>query len=808
MRRVGFAATVAMLVAVCALAWPRPADGLLLPLGPVQLVWGSARIVQGHVVSTAVRWQTEPGASAGTRGTIVTDVSLRIDDVLRGEAPSSLTITVPGGAIGPWRVEVEDAAAFETGSDYLVFLNASGGVVGWQQGNPPIVDDMVPAFGSSLAVVKAGVEGLGTLLDNVGARLATLRLGVEMLQHGLLFVTSAGSATSPGGLAADMLRLGDAARTGIADLPGRVWLLPGGDDLQWMQVPGASDVLAPAVTSPESGGGPSLGLTVPAPAPVERGGTSRTRGAAPPDYPADADSWMVHGPLDLSAAADARLSFRTWRRLPLGLDQLVVACSIDGRSFSGYTIDGDSEGFERYRLSLKDWPLLGDLDGRRRVWIAFGFQSDGLAADEGVYVDAVRLTTSRDTLLDDDFEAADLRGWRTYGQPGWSRSTHRSYRGAASAYCSGRGVRVAAVRPDRRAAGIGATVTVTGSGFGRRPGKVEFFYRDGKPRIRGPVVTWSDERIVCRVPVGIIENYYASAGSGPLWVTTAAGVACEPRDFRITFSWGLSWWPSGRVPFRVNVTEERFLGAVRRAAATWNASGADFRFSYGGPTGHDDIATDFQNDIIWRTVDEPGVIAFARPISYRGCIVEVDQVFNSTMSWGDGSRDTMDVETICLHELGHWLMLRDLYGDGDDAKVMYGFGHQGKRARELTPGDRDGARWIYSHAERDVGVPVAAARPARGSTGEEVTLRFRVDDPPPSCGWALATVTVWQDGKKLAAEVAGLLEQDAIVRRVGRWVTYGFDCVLPAGRYVYRVAVRDLAGHEASAPAEAELVIE
>ncbi|MBM3147390.1 MAG: hypothetical protein FJ000_05790, partial [Actinobacteria bacterium] len=601
--------------------------------------------------------------------------------------------------------------------------------------------------------------------------------------------------------------LGDAGRLGLAALPRRAWLLPGADEGEWTPVPGAADVPRTGGSS-TSEAGPSLGLTLPAPAPVERGAAGRVRGPAPPDYPSDVDCWMVRGPLDLSDAGDARLSFWTWRRLPMGLDRLVVACSVDGREFTGYVIGGDSDAFEHYRLSLRDWPLLGDLDGRREVWIAFGFSSDGLGADEGVYVDAVRLTASGITLLADDFGGSGLRGWRQYGRPTWGRSTHRSYRGVAAAYCAADRTQVTAVQPGRRAAGVGATVTVRGAGFGRRRGTVEFFYRDGEPLIRGPIVSWSDTRVVCRVPVGIINNYYASACSGPLLLTTAEGVACDPRDFHVTFSYGLAWWPAGRVSYRVNVPRKRYLDAVRRAATTWNASGADFVFDYAGGTRRDDIATDYRNEIIWRAVDEPGVIAFARPVIYRGYVVEVDQVFNTALSWGDGSGDTMDVETICLHEMGHWLMLRDLYGDGDKDKVMYGFGHEGKLVRELTEGDRDGGRWIYAQTEHDTGVPVVVARAARGSIGAEVTLRFRVDDPAPSCGWAQATVGVWRGGEKVPADVAGLLEQEPVVRRVGRWVAYSFDCALVPGRYEYRVTVRDLAGHAAALPAKAGLVIE
>ncbi len=56
----------------------------------------------------------------------------------------------------------------------------------------------------------------------------------------------------------------------------------------------------------------------------------------------------------------------------------------------------------------------------------------------------------------------------------------------------------------------------------------------------------------------------------------------------------------------------------------------------------------------------------------------MDICFNDTFNWGDGTDGTMDVQSIALHEMGHWLKLRDLYGTGDANKAMYGlrsYGH-------------------------------------------------------------------------------------------------------------------------------------
>jgi hypothetical protein len=55
----------------------------------------------------------------------------------------------------------------------------------------------------------------------------------------------------------------------------------------------------------------------------------------------------------------------------------------------------------------------------------------------------------------------------------------------------------------------------------------------------------------------------------------------------------------------------------------------------------------------------------------------------------------MDLESIALHELGHWLRLLDLYGADDANKIMYGFASYGVMKRTLTSGDLSGIQWIY-----------------------------------------------------------------------------------------------------------------
>ncbi len=265
---------------------------------------------------------------------------------------------------------------------------------------------------------------------------------------------------------------------------------------------------------------------------------------------------------------------------------------------------------------------------------------------------------------------------------------------------------ISSISPGSVAAGIGARITITGSGFGPTPGTVTFFYRAGEPRIPANVIdSWSDTRIVCDVPVGTVNGYSASAGSEPVQVTTAGG-ATATRAIDVQFGNGQRQWadsfpaaPHARVGYRVNP------GGVARAeslfdaaAGVWNGAGADFAFVDEGVINTDPVGGDGHNDISWASGLPSGVIAQATTWASNGTIVETHITFSTAFAWGDGSGSTMDIESIALHEIGHWLFLRDLYGSGDSAKVMYGFSGLGSVKRTLSSGDVAGIRYIYGTA--------------------------------------------------------------------------------------------------------------
>jgi|GEM_PF-4921153 len=159
-------------------------------------------------------------------------------------------------------------------------------------------------------------------------------------------------------------------------------------------------------------------------------------------------------------------------------------------------------------------------------------------------------------------------------------------------------------------------------------------------------------------------------------------------------------WPgaSPTVSYRVNPNTADTSGeetAVQAAAATWTAvTGKNFAFSYAGATSATAYSLNGTNEILWKNLGDVSTLAHA--IHWYNTstllIVEADIEFNEYYNWAPG---TYDIQSIALHEMGHWLFLGDLYSGSDTAKVMYGYYSSGTLKRVLHSDDIAGIRYLY-----------------------------------------------------------------------------------------------------------------
>jgi len=198
---------------------------------------------------------------------------------------------------------------------------------------------------------------------------------------------------------------------------------------------------------------------------------------------------------------------------------------------------------------------------------------------------------------------------------------------------------------------------------------------------------------------------------------------------------GYSWPhpPAPVIPYRINENASSCTGegaAVQNAATTWAAAGANFSFSYAGTTTATAYGFDGVNEIMWVNMGGTNILAVTY-IWYSGStILENDVEFNKHYNWSTSPTcpgGYYDVQSVGLHEFGHWLCLSDLYNAADAAKVMYGYASSGTTKRALTADDIAGIQSIYGASAPSEPDKLIGADDAAGyNEGADVTYtRFQ-----------------------------------------------------------------------------------
>lgn len=143
--------------------------------------------------------------------------------------------------------------------------------------------------------------------------------------------------------------------------------------------------------------------------------------------------------------------------------------------------------------------------------------------------------------------------------------------------------------------------------------------------------------------------------------------------------------------------------AIQAGGTTWNAAGSPFRFGYLGTTSASGTVYDGQN-IVSRGSLGTGILAQNTYWYNRRTklVSENDIIFNTNYPWStSGAPGYYDVQNIGTHEMGHCLVLNDLYKSYHSELTMYGYGAAGETKKQtLEPGDIQGIKVIYGTALR------------------------------------------------------------------------------------------------------------
>ena len=104
-----------LLFAVSCLVAPAALATTIAEMPLKDMVSMAPSIVVGTVESSSSRWNED-------RSLIVTDVRIRVTDVIKGHDPGEIVITQPGGRVGKLRVDVDGASAYPIGQETVLFL--------------------------------------------------------------------------------------------------------------------------------------------------------------------------------------------------------------------------------------------------------------------------------------------------------------------------------------------------------------------------------------------------------------------------------------------------------------------------------------------------------------------------------------------------------------------------------------------------------------------------------------------------------------------------------------------------------------
>ncbi len=148
--------------------------------------------------------------------------------------------------------------------------------------------------------------------------------------------------------------------------------------------------------------------------------------------------------------------------------------------------------------------------------------------------------------------------------------------------------------------------------------------------------------------------------------------------------------------------------AVDSAAAAWHDADNKVTFVDDGiaaATADPGAAPDGRNTVSFRSISSkfPNAIAVTYSWYYVNTkrVFEVDTIFNDDLPWsvnpyGASFTGSYDVQNIATHEIGHWLVLGDLYKPRDAELTMYGYGAMGETKKDtLGVGDILGINRIY-----------------------------------------------------------------------------------------------------------------
>jgi len=142
-------------------------------------------------------------------------------------------------------------------------------------------------------------------------------------------------------------------------------------------------------------------------------GGSLGRDPATSDYADSMEAWAIYGPFDLTDTTSGGVTFNYWSDTAFGYDYFEYGLSDNGTTFAslhqtGQT--GSSYGWVQAELDYDNIPGQPTFCGKPQVWLGFRFHSDSSGADQGTFIDNLRIRNSSMDLVALDVYPGDASG--------------------------------------------------------------------------------------------------------------------------------------------------------------------------------------------------------------------------------------------------------------------------------------------------------------------------------------------------------------------------------------------------------------